>query len=217
MRHLIQTTNMTRAGVAALATAMLCTPRLITWADRTEHIWYLWLGLLWSSFFMWSFVMGWHPVYARRSIFHVSSKPVWIMATVIAGVMGAVLLTLTVDPVLRELRPELFPRTIPAWTSRTLFTISFEQLFYSLAPLAFFLRLIKKPNVAMCATVALSVMVMSLKLTSVGMASHPGMMLQLLVIRAITQSILLFFYWRCGYWSVALILLLAESRHLATL
>lgn len=120
--------------------------------------------LVLTSFVLWSFVFGWYPLRTGRPVVNdrfTSSD--WVL-TVVLGVGGAAAVAFIVDPQLRLLNPKDYPESIHAWTAGALFSITLSQLFLCYAPMAFFLRLLKIPALAILLTVLLGQFLLGLQL-----------------------------------------------------
>jgi len=163
VRSLLQPNVLKAAGAGAAITSLASYPRLILWTDRPQPLWFLMLTLAWAAFLLWSFVFGWHSKYTGQPAIVVRTKPVSWGAATVAGLLGALLLELRIDPVLRPLVPDDYPATVQTWLATTLSLLAFEQLFICLAPFAFFLRLSQRPAIAATLTVFFGVFLVYLK------------------------------------------------------
>src|ERR1044071_3798411 len=150
-------------------TSVLCFPRLALWSDRPHSLWLLSLTLAWASFILWSFVFGWHPQNAHRSILAVQGRPALWSAATLAGLAGAVMLRLFIDSVLQPLVPGDYPDTHKSWLAMTLFTLAFDQLFLCFAPFAFFIRLSRNQRAAAGLTVLFGVVLLCLRINSLAL------------------------------------------------
>jgi len=185
------------------------------WRDRSHQLWFLALTLAWASFILWSFVLGWTPQNVRRPILAV--RPIlWIMAT-FAGLAGALVLRLFIDSVLQILLPGDYPDTYEAWLAMTLFTLGFDQLFLCFAPFAFFVRLISDQRVAATLTVLFGVVLLGLRIESLGGQVSPGFITGLFVWRIAAGFLTLYFYLKGGLSLVWWCALLMQLRHLINL
>ena len=115
MRLLAQPQVLTRAGAAALITALACYPRLATWSERLHSVLFLWLMLLWAVFVLWAFVFAWQSEYARRPVLDPDFQPkLWAAAT-LCGIAWAALLHFLIDPQLRAITPQEYPTDWNSW------------------------------------------------------------------------------------------------------
>ena len=69
MRDLIRPELIKPTAYAALATAILCLPRLLLWTNRVYPIWYLDAIIFTGGFVLWGFVFAWHSKYTGRPVF----------------------------------------------------------------------------------------------------------------------------------------------------
>ncbi len=122
--------------------------------------------MLWTSYFLWSFVFGWFEQYSGHPVF-VPRFPVrwWLTATVL-GVAGAWIAVRFVDPMARKLTPQDYPANTGVWFAMTVFTLAFDQLFLCFAPVSFFERLIHRRKAALIGTVIFVMTVGALKIVS---------------------------------------------------
>jgi hypothetical protein len=175
------------------------------------------LTLAWASFILWSFVLGWRPQNADRPIPALKARmELWVWAT-LAGLAGAMMLRLFIDPVLQPLMPGDYPDTLHAWLAMTLFALAFDQLFLCFAPFAFFIRLLQNPRAAARLTVLFGVALLCLRIHSLVPLVSPYFIAELLVWRTAVGCLTLYYYRKGGallaWWWV----LLLQLRHLATL
>lgn len=217
VRSLLQPGVLKSSGAAALVTSLVCLPRLALWRDRPHPLWLLSLTLAWASFILWSFVFAWRPQIAQRSTLAVKTSPAaWSVAT-LAGLAGAVILRLIIDPVLRPLMPGDYPDTHAVWLAMTLFGLAFDQLFLCFAPFAFFVRLSQNQRAAAGLTVLFGVALLGLRIQSLALPVSPFFIAELFVWRTAAGLLTLYFYLKGGallaWWWV----LLMQLRHLIAL
>jgi len=74
MRDLIRPELIRPTACAALATAILCLPRLSLWTSRVYPIWYLEAVIFTGSFVLWGFVLAWDSKYTGRPVFTLNLK-----------------------------------------------------------------------------------------------------------------------------------------------
>jgi hypothetical protein len=217
VRSLVQPGVLKAAGIASLITALVCFPRLALWSDRPQPLWLLSLTLAWASFILWSFVFGWHRQDSHRSILAGKAGPALWRAATFAGLSGAVMLHLFIDPVLRPLVPGDYPDTHKAWLAMTLFTLAFDQLFLCFAPFAFFVRLSNNQKAAAALTVFFGVALLYLRIKSLAPQVSPFFIAELFMWRTAAGLLTLYFYLKGGallaWWWV----LLMQLRHLIAL
>jgi len=188
---------------------------LSTWRDRSYQLWFLALTLAWASFILWSFVFGWSPQNMRRPIRAVRPS-LWSAATV-AGLVGALVLRLFIDSVLQPLVPGDYPDSCEAWLAMTLFTLGFDQLFLCFAPFAFFVRLMPDQRAAAGLTVLFGVVLLGLRIESLGIQLSSVFIAGLFVWRIAAGFLTLYFYLKGGPSLVWWCTLLMQLRHLVTL
>ena len=198
MRSLVQPHVLKAAAAGAVISSLASYPRLLLWTERPYRLWFLTLTLAWTAFILWSFVFGWHTKYTRQPVFGVrATLRSWGAATV-AGLLGALVLELFVDPVLRPLVPDDYPATFGSWLAVTLFLLAFDQLFLCLAPFAFFLRLSQRPPVAASLTVLFGVFLVYMKARSWPGKFSSSFILELFAWRVLAGFLSVFFYLKGG-------------------
>ncbi len=166
MRFLAQPDTMQSAALAAGVTGLSCFPRLWLWTERPNALWFMVTLLLLTSFILWSFVFGWYPPYTGRRVFRLHlSRRAWLAASAL-GIASATVVALAVDPRLRLLSPDDYPKSLADWLAGTLFSLTLGQLFLCYAPLALFLRLFRHPAVAILLTVLFGQFLLGLQLES---------------------------------------------------
>lgn len=214
MRALAQPKVLVQASVAAIVTALAAYPRLAMWSERDKPVLLLEIFLIWAAFVLWSFAFGWHEQYTGRKIINFSASPkLWGWATA-AGLSGAGVLLLMVDPQMRLTTPKDFPATHAAWIAMSLFTLAFEPLFFCFAPFAFFMRLIRKPQVAIVLTVLFEVFVLYLKLSLSKTLPSALFVTALVLLRITAGFVSLYLYAQGGALLVWWMVVLVELRHL---
>ncbi len=217
MRSLVQPLVLKTAAAGAAITTLASYPRLILWTARPHQLWLLTLTLAWASFFLWSFVFGWHSKYTRQPALIVKTTRRWWGAATLAGLLGAVILMRFIDPVLRPLIPDDYPGTVAAWLAVTLFILAFEQLFLCLAPFAFFLRLSQRPGIATGLTVLFGVFLLYLKMLSWAGQFSSSFILELFVWRLLTGFLSVSFFLKGGALLNLWWIFLMQIRHLVYL
>lgn len=166
------------------------------------------------SLIMWVMVLAWHEKYSKRPVLvWDTGRRFWIAATLCA-LLGGLLMSGFVDPWLRTLTPEAYPDDLAQWRAILFFRTTFALLFLILAPLAFFLRLLPSWRHAAGATVCFGVFVTSLKINAMPTAPSPAWIAGLMILKAASMSLGVFFYLRGGALLVFWWVLLSETRHL---
>ncbi len=218
MRALAQPGVLFGAGAAALLTSLACWPRLAGWPGRTEPLVFLWLILLWSSFVLWSFVLGWHRRCTGQSPLTPARSPprLWLLAG-FYGIALACILRFFIDPDLRALKPAEYPGSWPAWLALTGFALAFEPLFLCFAPFAFFIRLARRPQIAAVFTVLFGVLVLYLRLGASPRLPTWSLLVELLVLRVAGGLFGVYFYLQGGVWLSWWVVLLLQLCHLPDL
>jgi hypothetical protein len=212
MRNLARPEVLKSAAVAALATALLCYPRLAMWEQRTFPIWYLEAMVLLGTMVLWGFVFAWQVRYGGGPVF-VFKLPanLWAQAAG-AALLSAAALRLWLDPGLRSITPEAYPTSFDQWLATMFFHLAFVQLFLVFAPMAWLLRLTGNRMVAATATVLFGVGVLAAKVHSSPLPVSLGLWLPWLAATAGLQVLSLFFYLRGGVILVWWFGLVIESR-----
>lgn len=217
MRRLAQPKVMKSAGIAALATVLLCFPRLFLWSGRLLPLWYLEAVLFCGGIVLWAFVFAWHTEYTSRPVFTLNIKPGLFAVATLAGICVAAVLHVFLDPSLRLRTPEDYPRNLEQWAALTLFHLAFIQLFLVFAPFAWLMRLLKNQRAATALTVLFGVFVLVLK-TNSSPAPPPFLLfVSLLAIRIIIGLLSVLFYLRGGVLLVLWCGFLIQARHLIDL
>jgi magnesium-transporting ATPase (P-type) len=211
VRALSQPVVLRNAALAALLTTIACLPQLISWEKRQLPVWYLGLVLLLATFVLWAFVFAWHRQYAGRNPFNFPRRPhFWLAAATGCGILGAIADLVLLDPKVRAVLPEEFPTDTMSWLASTLFSLTFTQLFLVFAPVALFARFARKRTAIVLLTVLFNVFVTALKASEVSLPRD--LTTQILVIRTIASTALVYIYLEGGIWVMWWIGLLMEAR-----
>ena len=198
MRDLIQPKLIKPIAYAALATTILCIPRLYTWSSRNNPIWYLAGVIFTGGFVLWGFVFAWHTKYAGRPVFTLSIKARDFAFATLAGISTAVALRLFIDPLARQATAEDYPASLEEWLAMCLFTLSLNQLILVFAPVAWLMRLFKSRTIAVTLTVLFGLVVLILKLQHVPTPITPSLFNMLIVARLIVGILSVEIYLRGG-------------------
>ncbi|MDB6018837.1 MAG: hypothetical protein JWR19_3326 [Pedosphaera sp.] len=203
--------------MAAVLTTLACYPRLTSWSERTNSASFLCLLMLWSTFVLWSFVLGWHFKYTGQHPLAFKRQPsLWGMATV-SGLVAAILLRLILDPQLRIINPGDYPANWQSWLSNSLFNLALDPLFLCFAPFAFFIRLAHRQTTALMLTITLGLFILYLKLSSSPVPLAPWLLLALMGARIAGGFLFVYAYLKGGVWLVWWLVLLLQLRHLVGL
>lgn len=217
MRNLTQPRVLTSAGIAALATAAACYPRLALWSQRLDPVWYLEAVAFLCSFVLWGFVFAWHTAYTGRPVFTLKlNTPLFALVTFL-GLLTALFCRLLLDPLLRTKMPAEFPADFAHWAALLLFSLALGQLFLIFAPFAWLVRLLRNQRMAIFLTVLWGGLVLALKINSSPARFSPLLLAVLLTGRIVAGFLLVLFYLRGGvllswWWTI-----LIEARHLPDL
>jgi hypothetical protein len=213
MRSLAQTKVLTGAGLAAVLSSLACYPRLALWSAQPSPLPFLWLMLLWATFVLWSFVLGWHSKYTGQRVLAFRWQPrLWIIATLCA-LAAAVVMRLAIDPQLRATTPGDYPTNWQSWTAMSLFTLAFDPLFLCFAPFAFFIRLFHRQTSASVLTVIFGLFILYLKVNA-STPPPPWLLVEMIMLRVAAGFLCVYFYLKGGAWLIWWVLLLAQLRHL---
>jgi hypothetical protein len=213
MRSLAQPRVLLGASYAAVATTVLCYPRLAMWLDRPYATMFLCAMVLWTTFVLWAFVLAWQPEYAHRPVFNFAC-PGWIWATAAAyGILGAFALHFLMDPQLRVTTPRDYPADWHAWIAMTLFTLAMDPLFLCFAPYAFFMRLLRKPDASLALTVMFGLFVQYLKMNSSRPLPSLSLIVGLALVHVVGGFASVYFYVKGGVLPVWAAIFLLELRH----
>jgi hypothetical protein len=196
--------DLTRPGVikttvyAALATAILCLPRLSMWSNRGYPIWYLDGVIFAVGFVLWGFVFAWHTKYTEQPVFsrNISARA-FVFAT-LAGIGVAFALRLFLDPLAKHATPEDYPVNLEQWLAMCLSALSFDQLFLVFAPVAWLMRLFKSRMIAFVLTVLLGLVVLTFKIQHAHTPITPTLFSALVIARLIAGILSVGIYLRGG-------------------
>ena len=217
MRRLTQPRVLKWAGIAALATALACYPRLLLWPDRPAPIWYLEATIFLCGIVLWGFVFAWHTEYTRRPVFVFKLELGPFIAVTLIGISAAVVFRLFLDPSLRLKLPEEYPADLKQWIAWLLFSLSFNQLFLLFAPFAWSMRLFKNRWAATSLTVLFGIFVQALKVHSSPVPLSPALLAMLMAGRIVMSFLAVWFYLRGGVLLIWWWTFLFEARHLLNL
>jgi magnesium-transporting ATPase (P-type) len=217
MQNLLQPRVLKLAGIAALATAVACYPRLALWLKPTAPLWYLEATIFLGGIVLWSFVFAWHTSYSGRPIFTLKIKPELLITVTLAGIVVALAFHWFLDPSLRLKMPEDYPADLEHWFAMTLFSLVFSQMFLVFAPFAWLVRLFQNRRVAIGLTVLFGVIVLAIKTGSSPTPIPHPLFAALLAVRIVMGFLAVTFYLRGGvllswWWTF-----LVEARHLLNL
>jgi len=198
MRRLADRDVMKKAGVAAVASGVLCLPRLMMWEDRVKAWWLMGAILVWAMFFLWLFVFAWHEHHGGGKVvrWKVEGR-IWLVV-VVASVLWGVFLAAFVDPSLKAWNPKEFPTDGLDVLARVAFAVSLESLFLLFAPFALMIRLTGKVGAAYGLTLVFVMLVAGLKMISLEYQLSAGWMLALFAMRLLGSGVLLLLYLRKG-------------------
>jgi hypothetical protein len=217
VRDLVKTEVVQSAALATLAGALVCYPRLALWSERSFPIWYLEAVLLLGGFVLWAFVYAWHTKYTGQPVLTLKLSTAPLLLATLAGIFMAVLLHWFIDPAFRARTPEDYPAELQQWIAMTLFSLGFTQLFLVFAPFDWSVRLTKQRWIAMLFTVLFGVFVLVVKTRSSPSPLAPSLFWLLILVRAATSFLSVWFYARHGmilawWWGFLL-----QARHLLSL
>jgi hypothetical protein len=199
---------MASALTAAMATSVVCYPRLALWNQPTQALWVLASVLFASAFVLWGAVLAWHEKHAGRPLIPRPWNPrLWAFATLAAILLG-VFFHRAFDPVIRSCMPGEIPEDMGEWLIATLFLLGFQQLFLVFGPIAFFSRLLKNRRIAMALTLFFGGLIIVSKVGP--LAAHLSWLAVavFLTIRLLAGFLTILFYLRGGiplafWWAVA--------------
>jgi len=199
---------------AAAISSLLCLPRLWLWPTRKYPLWYLEALLFLGGTVLWAFVFAWHTQYTGRPVFRLKMEAAIMALATAAGIAAAVVLAVLLDPAFRMAAPEDYPKSFSQWLAMTLFSLAFTQVFLVIAPFAWLMRLFRNQTIATVLTAVFGVCVAFVREHSSPLPLPGELLTKLLVFRAISSLVSLYFYFRGGaiiaWWFVFLTL----SRHL---
>ncbi len=217
MRSLAQPRVLKWAGIAALATALACYPRLSLWPDRPAPIWHLESTIFLCGIVLWGFVFAWHTEYTRRPVFVFKLELGPFIAVTLIGISAAVVFHLFLDRSLRPKLPEEYPADLKQWIAWLLFSLSFNRLFLLFAPFAWSMRLFKNRWAATSLTVLLGIFVQALKMQSSPVPISPGLLAMFMAGKIVMGFLAVWFYLRGGVILIWWWTFLFEARHLLNL
>lgn len=216
MHRLAQPAVLKSAALAASLTSLACYPRVALWHNPLPT-WYLMAMLFVSSFVLWGFVFAWHTAFTQHPVFTTRfDARLWVLATV-TGLLVAATLHFVLDPTFRERTPGDYPNSLAEWLGMTAFTLAFNPLMLTFAPLAWAVRLSRRLWIAVVFTILFHVAAMVIKTQSAPTPVPPSVFAQLLALRFVLGSGAVFFYLRGGAGLVWWWLALLQFRHLLIL
>jgi magnesium-transporting ATPase (P-type) len=213
----LQPRTLKLAGIAALATAFACYPRLSLWSNRSAPVWYLEAIIFFGGIVLWGFVFAWHTPYTHRPVFTLKIESGPFITATLAGIMVAIVFHLFLDPSLRHPMPEDYPVDLKQWFAMTLFSLAFSQMFLIFAPFAWLIRLFHNRRVATGLTVLFGVVVLVFKTGSSPTPIPPPLFAALLAGRIFTGFLAVWFYLRGGMILIWWWTFLFEARNLLDL
>lgn len=215
MQRLAQTEVLKASAAATAVTTLAGWLRFEFWPERLLPVWYLLLTLAFAAFVLWAFVFAWYgPNLGREPWLPPKQPAFWGIATT-AGLVLAALLRVFADPAFKERSPAEYPADLETWLGLTAFSLTFNQLFLVFAPAALFLRLLRKPWVAIVLTVALGVFVLSIKVAGSAQPPPSSLLLSLICGRILIGGLSVWFFLKGGLPLAWWFGLLLQSRHLA--
>ena len=217
MRQLARTDVLKSATIAALISAVLCLPRVWLWSARKYPVWYLEALLFLGGTVLWAFVFAWHTKYTARPVFRFRIKPSLLTLATIAALVIAVVLIVFLDPALRRAAPEDYPSSFSQWLAMALFSLAFTQIFLVFAPCAWLMRLFGSQTVAITLTVVFGVCVAIVRNHGSSTFTSGELFPTLLLLRAISSLLSLYFYWQGGAILAGWFAFLILGRHLLDL
>ncbi len=213
MRSLAQPRVLTQAAYGAVITCLACYPRLAIWLERPYTTLFGCAMILWTTFVLWAFAFAWQPEYARRPVFNFHCPlGIWVIATVY-GVVGATLLHYFMDPQLRLTTPKDYPADWHSWIAMCLFALAMDPLLFCFAPYAFFMRLLRRPDVSLALTVMFGIFVQCLKINSSKTWPPAHLILELLAVHVVAGFMSVYLYVRGGVFPVWWAVFLGQLRH----
>jgi hypothetical protein len=212
---LLQPQVLKSAVIAALASVVVCYPRLASY--RVYPLWYLEAILVLGGIVLWGFVFAWHTQYSGRPVFQLKFEPGPFALATLTGIGAALVLRLTLDPGLRTATPTDFPRDFTQWLAMTSFSLGFSQLLLVFAPFAWSLRLFHNRSAAIAVTVLFGVVVLLVKERSGANPLSTALFAGLLLTRIASALWSLQLYLRGGVLLVCWFHLLVLARHLCGL
>jgi len=217
VRHLTQPQVLKWAGIAALASALACYPRLSFWLNRPAPIWYLEAAIFLCGIVLWAFVFAWHTPYTHRPVFVRKQEPGPFVTVTLLGITAAVVFHLFLDPSLRSKIPEEYPVDLEQWFAFVLFSLALNQLFLLFAPFAWLMRLFGNRWVATSLTVLFGACVLLMRMQSLPTPLPPLLLAAFLAGKIIMGFLAVSFYLRGGVTLIWWWTFLFEARHLLNL
>jgi hypothetical protein len=217
VRDFVQPQVLKLAGMAALASALACYPRLSFWLNRPYLIWYLEAAIFFCGIVLWGFVFAWHTKYTRRPVFVSRIEPGPFIAVTLIGITAAALFHLFLDPSLRPKLPEEYPIDLKQWIAWLLFSLFFNQLFLLFAPFAWSMRLFQNRWVAAALTILFGIFVQVLKMQSSPVPISTALLAAFLAGRIVMGLLAVWFYLRGGVMLIWWWTFLFEARNLLNL
>ena len=217
VRSLIQPQTLRRAGIAALASAFACYPRLSLWLSRPAPLWYLEATIFFCGIVLWGFVFAWHTQYACRPVFVFKIDRGPFLTVTVMGITAAALFHWFLDPSLRPKLPEEYPADLEQWIAWLLFSLAFNQLFLLFAPFAWAMRLLKNRWVAAGLTVLFGMLVLAIRIRSSPTPFPPSLFAAYLAGKVVMGFLAVWFYLRGGVLLIWWWAFLFEARNLLSL
>ena len=213
MRHLAEPRVLVQSSYAAVITTLACYPRLAIWLERPYTVAFSCGVVFGTTFILWAFAFAWQPVYARRPVIDFKCPPrIWILAT-FYGIISAIALHFVMDPQLRVTTPRDYPANWHSWVAMCLFSLALDPLFFCFAPYAFFIRLLRRPEVSLAVTVMFGIFVQCLKINSSRPWPPALLIIELLVVYIIGGFMNVYLYVKGGALPVWWAAFLLELRH----
>jgi hypothetical protein len=216
VHFLVQPDTMRTAAIAAAFTGLAGYPRLWLWTDRPNALWFMVTLLVLTSFVLWTFVFGWYGLVTGQSALRWRLSARQWSATVLSGILGATLIALVLDPRLKILNPDDYPRTFVGWVPGVMFTVAFGQLFTCYSPLCLFLRLFRNPAAAVLLTVIFGQFLLGLQLNAASFEADLPLALLLFLCRTVLGFAGAVLFLRGGLLAGTVWGLLLEARLLFT-
>jgi len=209
MRSLAKPRVLLRAGYAAVITCLACYPRLVVWLDRPYTALFGCAMILCTTFVLWAFVFAWQPDYAHRPVFNFQCPPgTWAIATAY-GIIAAIAIHIFMDPQLRLTTPKDYPADWHTWIAMCLFALALDTLLFCFAPYAFFMRLLRKPDISLALTVLFGIFVQYLKIDSSRPWPPALLIVELIAVHVIGGFMSVYLYIKGGvlpvWWAVFLL------------
>jgi len=217
MRSFTQPKVLKLAGIAALASALACYPRVSLWLNRSAPIWYLEAMIFFCGIVLWGFVFAWHTPYTNRPVFVLKLEPGPFLAVTLVGITAAVVFHLFLDALLRPKIPDEYPADLKQWFAWVLFSLAFNQLFLLFAPFAWLMRLFQNRWVATSLTVLFGACMLAMKIRSLPTPLPLPLFAAFLAGRIVMGFLAVSFYLRGGVMLIWWWTFLFEARNLLDL